>query len=89
MKRIPGTTTAARTLLNTQAEQKSMRMNTPLGGHSRSVLLAAALLTAHYTGAKLELKEKEAAAPREEKKDHHTKHQAIKELKKFPVSEHR
>lgn len=28
-------------------------------------------------------------APREEKKDHHTRHQAIKALKKFPVSEHR
>merc|ERR1711865_350692 len=40
-------------------------------------------------GAKLEVKGHEAAAPREEKKDHHDKHQAIKELKKFPVSEHR
>lgn len=30
-----------------------------------------------------------ALAPREVKKDHHTRHQAIKALKKFPVSEHR
>merc|ERR1712054_342378 len=39
-------------------------------------------------GAKLEVAAHEAS-PRAEKKKHHSKHQAIKELKKFPVSEHR
>jgi hypothetical protein len=38
-------------------------------------------------GAKLEAPE--LPSPREEKKEHHTRHQAIKALKKFPVSEHR
>jgi len=38
-------------------------------------------------GAKLA--HKNVVAPREEKKEHHTRHEAIKALKKFPVSEHR
>jgi len=39
-------------------------------------------------GAKLHTPELQQV-PREEKKEHHTRHQAIKALKKFPVSEHR
>jgi len=40
-------------------------------------------------GAKLKHAHDNKVAPREEKREHHTRHQAIKALKKFPVSEHR